>query len=427
MVDLLHINDNKLVLQRGDETLVSQGYAWFNAKQVHFDLDSSAQEPAIKRCRLAPQQVNNRYWMQCDQNAISPNEAGMRHAADLIWQHLSQLKQAFNLGELLLVVPSHYRAENLQLLLGVAKASGLQVSGLINKAVLCLSASNIADGDYTHHDVQLHQAVTSRLSVSDGMVKLGDVESVQDVGIHLMQETLLKGLQNSFIQSDRFDPLHDASTEQQLFDQLSEIAEQVASSGKANVVVEHHGKRHSTSIDAKEWHGLLTEFASRLVKKSSSHTLLDLNSAFGSAALAGLEDAGIKAVSGLPNLDIHALLNSGAESATSAVVYRTELPLQAVELAPPVSHATPAARTQGDSSVTHLLSAGVAVDVNQAHVSMHDNTLSVAVNSDSNLAALLSNGQLFIMNDEGRTQLKPNDRLGSHLADGVITVIQVIA
>ena len=57
---------------------------------------------------------------------------------------------------------------------------------------------------------------------------------------------------------------------------------------------------------------------------------------------------------------------------------------------------------------------------------MEGNALSVSLDSNSNLASLLNGGQLFIMNDEGRAQLRPNDRLGSHLADGVITVIQVL-
>ena len=58
----------------------------------------------------------------------------MRHAADLIWQHLSQLKQQQNLEQLVLVVPSHYRAENLQLLLGVAKACDLTVTRVIKQS-----------------------------------------------------------------------------------------------------------------------------------------------------------------------------------------------------------------------------------------------------------------------------------------------------
>lgn len=431
MVDVLHINDNRLLLERSGETSISQGYAWLDLKQVHFDLDSSAEGSAIKRCRLTPNEVNNRYWMQCDQNAISPNAANMRHAADLIWQHLSQLKQKFNLNELILVVPSHFRAENLQLLLGVAKACGLQIKGLLNKAVLCLSSQKLSDGDYTHHDVQLHQTVTSTLNVSNGLIKLGDVQITQDVGIHLMQETLLKGLQNSFIRSDRFDPLHDAGTEQQLFDQLSQVAEQLEADGKANIGISHNGKRHNTSIDAKEWHGLLAGFSSHLRQASATRSFLDLNFAFGSASIGDLNDANILVVNQTPRIDA-ALLDINAEPDGDTVVYRTEL---SVALAAVKSKTTSGAVAEPRASsvqakdrvmATHLLSAGSAIAISRAKVSMDNSALSVSLDSHSNLASLLNGGQLFIMNDEGRTQLKPNDRLGSHLADGVITVIQVL-
>ena len=44
----------------------------------------------------------------------------------------------------------------------------------------------------------------------------------------------------------------------------------------------------------------------------------------------------------------------------------------------------------------------------------------------SNVKSMLARGQLTVLNDEGRLELQPNDRLGSQLADGVITVIQVL-
>ncbi len=438
MVDVLHINDNKLLLRKEREQFASQGYAWLANESVHFDLGGDAQSSAIKRCRLAPQEINNRYWMQCDQSAISSNIAGMRHAADLIWQHLSQLKQQFNLDDLVLVVPSHYRSENLQLLLGVAKACDLRIRGLLNKASLALASGALSsdqanEGDYLHHDVQLHQTVSSRLTVADGSVTLGEVEIIQDVGIHLMQETLLKGLQHSFIQNDRFDPLHDASTEQQLFDQLPKIAEQIAAHGKANIGVEHQSKLHSTSLDTKEWQALLSGFTQRLAQASAGKTLIDLNSAFGSASLAGLDAAGIELVQGAPERDIDALISDAGDG--RSVVYQTDVSLPSADRK--TSHQpTPGAKPNASKeasvlgvashAATHLLSAGKAIAISEAEVSMHDNSLSVKVGGAANVNNLLTGGQLFVMNDEGRTMLKPNDRLGSHLADGVITVIQVI-
>jgi len=434
MVDVLHINDNQLRLHCASEQFVSQGYAWLAGEQVHFDLNDDVHTSSVKRCRLAPQEINNRYWMQCDQSAISQNVAGMRHAADLIWQHLSQLKQRFNLSELALVVPSHYRAENLQLLLGVAKACDLQIKALINKASLAVSLSEPIDGDYIHLDVQLHQTVSSRLNLSDGTVSLGEVEIIQDVGIHVMQEALLRGLQDSFIKNDRFDPLHDANTEQQLFDQLPQIAEHIVANGKANIGVEHQGKLHSTSIDAKDWNTLLGDFSSRLAQASSGQTFVDLNSAFGATSLTGLSDIGVITLHGTPVFDSEVLVN--AQGADSAVVYQTDLPIPGTTAAPvtrksPTSAVSEVANKITDSvppnsdTATHLLSAGKAISITRAQVSMDGNVLSISAGDATNVASLLVGGKLFVMNDEGRTQLKPNDRLGSHLADGVITVIQV--
>jgi len=430
MLDVLHINDNNLLLKRGSKLITSQGYAWLSEDQVHFDF--SPESVAVKRCRLAPQEINNRYWMQCDHSAISANAAGMRHSADLVWQHLSQLKQQHSLNEVVLVVPSHYRAENLQLLLGVAKACGLAVKGLLNKASLALSASNVVDGDYTHMDVQLHQAVSSKISVRDGMVTLGDVDLIQDVGIHLMQEALLKGLQNNFIQNDRFDPLHDAHTEQQLFDQIPKIAEQIASGGKANIGVEHHGKLHSTSVDIKEWQALLNDFSQRLIKAGSGTTFVDLNAAFGTTELAGLVSATMQPLAGVPNIDAGNLVSTNAQG--QAVVYQTDLVsirANSVALAQTNNNASiknesSSTANRSTSSATHLLSAGQAIAIDQSFVSMDNGVITLSANQAGNLESLLREGMLFVMNDEGRTQLKPNDRLCSNIADGVITVIQVI-
>ena len=110
--------------------LRSQGYAWLKDDEVLFDVNHS--ERPVDHCRLAPQQVNNRYWQQCAQTAIASNGAGMRHAADLIWKHLSEVKAKHELTALALVVPAHYRDTHLQLLLGVAKATGLTISALIS-------------------------------------------------------------------------------------------------------------------------------------------------------------------------------------------------------------------------------------------------------------------------------------------------------
>ena len=461
MVDALHINDNNLVLDSAGQRTVSQGYAWLNGDQVLFDLDGT--DSPVRHCRLSPQQINNRYWQQCEQSAIPANGAGMRHAADLVWQHLNQLRQQKNLTGLVLVVPSHYRESNLQLLLGIAKASQLQIKGLVNKAVVALQNRVQANGEYWHFDVQLHQTVCSRIEVANGLVSLGEVEILSDVGIHLMQEALLRGLQNNFIQNDRFDPLHDAATEQQLFDQLPSIAMQLADSGKANVGLQHQNRIHNTTLDSKEWQALLTPFSDRLlnVDGSAKSSYVDFNAAFGTAGLDLLTQAGFMQIqeTGSTSLsEVEQAENSGS------IVYRTDLPLP-VELSESsangknkadvsenmavntrldknlvsevskqkdrpahsaISSTTPGKDDNALQQATHLLCGGKAMPIISAHLTTDNGVLGLQQSSSGNIQELLSSGRLFVLNDEGRTQLNVNDRIGSNLADGVLTVIQVL-
>lgn len=452
--DILHINDNNLLIQQASGVSRSQGYAWLLDESVHFDLDQ--QHNAVANCRLEPQQINSLYWQQCAQTAIAGNASGMRHAADLIWRHLSDLKAGYGLSAVQLVVPSHYQASNLQLLLGIARASGLQVNGLINKAVLALSDQIKAAGAYLHVDVQLHQTVCTEVIASDGQLSLGKIEVLHEVGLQAMQDSLLRAIQERFIQSDRFDPLHHAETEQQLFDQLPALAGQLAAEGKANIVVEYQGRQHATSIDNKQWSAALASYLKPLknvqVENQVDHHYydfngfqpLDLSDADHSNLAQDAQDLLQQAVR------IGGLTQAALSDEQGKIIYCTQLAYdgaasdsgsrsdekepreteQASEPAivpPPVTTKASSQLSNGvQKSATHLLQAGVAVPIESAQISTEQNRLSLAQGQGSNISSLLAQQKIFIMSDAERQTLKVDDRLGSDLADGVITVIQVV-
>lgn len=430
MVEVLHINDNNLQLQNEQRIAVSQGYAWFKGDEVVFDLGN---EKPVRACRLSPQEMNNRYWQQCEQSAIPTNAAGMRHAADLVWKHLSALKQHFNLEQVVLVVPSHYREANLQLLLGVAKACGLEVVGLVNKAVVALANTGASDGEYCHIDVQLHQTVCSNITIAGGLAKLGEVDVLSDVGIHLMQEALLKGLQSNFIQNDRFDPLHDAATEQQLFDQLASIASNIAKSGKASIALEHQSRLHNSVIDDKEWRALLSPFSNRLASKANAvdQCFIDLNAAFESVNLTALIEHGFGDLNSSTSISTNSLIQADL---SRGIVYKTDLPLVTpvgskgfapTDAQNSAGKAEAQLKTIDIAQATHVLQAGKALPIERAEVQFSNGMLNLVAGDNINIQELLNNGRLTILNDPGRTSLEPNDRLGSELADGVVSAIQV--
>ena len=427
MQKLFHINDNRLQLQSDHVAELGQGYAWLKGEQVLFD-ELDAMSP-VRACRLAPQEINSRYWQLCDQTAIPANDAGMRHTADLIWKHLSALRQAHDLDEVAFVVPSHYHEANLQLLLGISQSCGIGVSAMVNKAVLALSGKTEVAGVYRHIDVQLHQTVLSHLQTRGGNLVLTSVDVISDVGMHLIQEALLKGLQTRFIQSDRFDPLHNAQTEQQLFDQLPEIAQQISGAGKANIALDHQGQLHATSIEAQTWNDLLAPFMQRLLNVANPSdavaVYVDLNGLFDRAVPSVLIESGLRVVKKLPAIP-RALL---ALSSDDEPNYLAELPCHITEVGTSSTSASEAVSPDderaAEADVTHILSVGRAIPLDRAHVATKSNTLIVRV-GEPNVRQLLAKGALSILNDEARKELQPNDRLGSNLADGVLTAIRVM-
>lgn len=442
MIHTLHINDHNLLVQGADFIASSQGYAWFKGDAVVFDCNS--EHAPIKNCRLAPQQINSRYWQQCEQSSIAINGAGMRHAADLIWRHLSELKGQHALNKVVLVVPSHYQAANLKLLLGIAKSCGLQVVGLLNKAVAALHDYSGATGECWHIDVQLHQSVCTRVSVSGDLIKSGAVEIVQNVGIQAMQDALLKAIQESFIQNDRFDPLHYAETEQQLFDQLDAVAKEVQASAKATVTVQYQDRLHRSSIDSKLWSATLAPFFEQLLSQAanSEAVFIDLNGAFENCLLPELKGTSTSILSAPADLNLVSVVSDNGVD--EPLIYRTELPradtVKAVtnvdmELGAPKNQTVKKTSPSGSdlklsnpkpNMATHLLQLGVAVPLERAEIRTDANQLSVHDSALGNAQSLLDSGQIFIVNDDSRRIFEPNDRLGSQIADGVITVIRVI-
>lgn len=467
MSHILHISDHNLLLQRLDsasfnaasdnDTQIarSQGYAWLKDDKVLFDVNSD--DKPVAHCRIAPQQINSRYWQQCAQTAIASNDAGMRHAADLIWKHLAELKAKYALATMAMVVPANYRDSHLQLLLGVAKATGLDVSALISKPVLAAQTQSLGQGYAVHVDIQLHETVISTLEITDEKISLVDVDVKPELGIHSLQESLLHALQANFIRTDRFDPLHDADTEQQLFNQLPEIVASAVKGEKSTVGVQHQGKLYSTVIASGEIESALSDLISQLNKLDSKPLLVDTNASFNLHSLPSLTSRAITWVNDGNTLAAGLLLHDAinTKDTNGNVVFQTSLTnLSAGEPSDGGANAgdgtntkaaglpvgsEPSADNSGaaksaQSSVpirtltaTHLMQFGLIVPISLAHISTDGAVLVLTKSTNaSDVNALLKDGKLQIVNDQERTALLANDRIMSPLADGVITAAAII-
>lgn len=472
MPKVLHINDNNLLVQQlaedGGQILKrSQGYAWIQADTVVYDVGlevergTESDNVPVKHCRLAPQQINSRYWQQCAQTAIASNGAGMRHAADLIWKHVAELKNELSLDDLALVVPADYQDSQLTLLLGVIKANEIDVTALISKPVLAAQALGLPLGNVVHIDVQLHQTVISTLSVTEQQVSLVNVDVTAEVGIHSLQEALLHRLQNSFIKNDRFDPLHNATTEQQLFDQLASLVSGVAEQKKVNVGLSYQSNLYNTVLDLVDVEAAFADLVG-LIKQHPGHVIVDLNAAFDIAGFitpatgqhvywattpAALNDklvnqkdddgSGLIHQKTLPTTHLasastavkQAKLNESADSPTAKSTVNATQTQATVTARPTAKSAAPL--NGASPQATHLMQFGVVVALDKAVISTANAVLTLSevaagVASDASaddVIGLLHSGQLSVINDTNRKNLLANDRLMSPVADGVITAV----
>jgi hypothetical protein len=73
-----------------------------------------------------------------------------------------------------------------------------------------------------HLDLQLHQAVATLLEVSraDGMLRRIRYELLPGVGVLAFRQSMAAAIATAFVRETRFDPLHQAATEQTLHDRL---------------------------------------------------------------------------------------------------------------------------------------------------------------------------------------------------------------
>ncbi len=173
------------------------------------------------KAHLFPRQILNRFWDQLDTDPLEqPAKYAPQNHAEIVYHHLARIWQAIQThgDEVVLVVPHFYDRQQLGLILGVAQELSMDVKGFVPMA---LAASPIAcPGKMLMHlDIHLH-----RIEVI--YFKQGEYLTIEDSAmtagkglIHLHRDWV-ETIAQEFVGSTRFDPLHLAASEQELYDRL---------------------------------------------------------------------------------------------------------------------------------------------------------------------------------------------------------------
>lgn len=213
-VDLLEINDLGVSLTGEHGRIESPGYALLDGAALTLG------EQARARARMQPRQVVSQFWSRLGTDPI-PNATGRaRHHADLAWAHLNELHQrAGKPDELVIAVPASMSRDQLGILLGIAERCDFATIGLVDSATAA-AAGNGCTGPVIHVDLQLHQCVLTRIGVDNNTLVREAAEVVPATGWLQLMERWAAMATAGFVRQCRFDPLHAAQTEQQLYDSI---------------------------------------------------------------------------------------------------------------------------------------------------------------------------------------------------------------
>ena len=186
---------------------------------------------AAERVRLKPLLAHTKFWRALSTEDLTRPSRLARTTADIAFAQAEAVLNPYKTESegVLLAIPAGYSREQLALLLGVINETGVRVAGLVDAALAACSLEP-APARVLHLDLELHQAILTVLEYVGGDrsgLKRSRYEIALRHGVLDIQQTLLQFIAETFIRKTRFDPLHDAGTEQRLVDQLPAVLGQL--------------------------------------------------------------------------------------------------------------------------------------------------------------------------------------------------------
>jgi len=211
----LEINDVGLVLVR-DGAIVAEepGCAMLDGRVPETG------RAALRRARLKPLYAETRHWQELGTVSLPRPIPAATTYAEVAYAQLAALAEGIpdDARDTLLAVPEWYGREQLAVLLGVAQEAGLRAVGLVG-AGLAASALEPAPESLLQLELATHQGVLTVLEHRGELCRTGS-ELLPRHGWLALQQAWIAMIAAAFVRRTRFDPLHEAASEQRLWDAL---------------------------------------------------------------------------------------------------------------------------------------------------------------------------------------------------------------
>jgi len=179
---------------------------------------------AESKAHLFPRQIVHHFWDHLDTGPLEPPgqyvpqstaEIAYNHL-DRIWQHIQKHGH-----EIIIAVPGFYDRQQLGLILGIANELSIPVKGFVPMA-LAASPGGHPGKMMLHLDIHLHRLEVTYLKQGQQLTLEDSVTGTEKGLIHLHKQWA-DAIAQEFVGSTRFDPFHQAASEQELYHRLPGI------------------------------------------------------------------------------------------------------------------------------------------------------------------------------------------------------------
>ena len=207
---------------------------------------------AWRQARLRPRETHNHFWRKLSSEPMPTTAGPTVTSADLVHAHLQLLWSSWSAGVsgAIFVVPAYWSQEQLGLLLGIAEELAIPVIGLVDSGVASTRCRYAAD-DLLHIEVSLHDIAVTRMKQNNGAA-IESRQLIDGIGVVRLERACVEHMAALFLQHTRFDPLHDAASEQALYDGLGEWLRVLQRSASVSASLNRGNDEYTVLIERDE-------------------------------------------------------------------------------------------------------------------------------------------------------------------------------
>lgn len=240
----IELDDRAISLARNGRILSSAPSAVFDGTT-----GDAAGSNAWQELRSHPRATSTRHLSTVLRQRSLSARAEKLVAAELKTRFAEQVRAQVSLADecIWIAAPAQAEEAGLAAVLGITRRLELPVGGFIDSAAVITAALG-SQQDTIVLEVGLHHAAATAVNCQGAQARRKRTVLTEIGGYIELNQAWLDLIGITMVRRTRFDPLHDAATEQQLFDAMPSVTGKAASTGRTTAAVTKGNERYEVAL-----------------------------------------------------------------------------------------------------------------------------------------------------------------------------------